>query len=65
MKRSECIRIIELELHKRLGSYFNTGEFTKQVATKILDKIESRGMLPPSFFYEPVGVINAWEPEDE
>ena len=45
MKRSEMVKIIQLELHKRMGSY--VGGSLIPMADKILSKIESRGMLPP------------------
>lgn len=48
MKRSEIIRVIQLEAQKRLGSGFGIGEMSRKFAEVVLDKIESKGMLPPN-----------------
>jgi hypothetical protein len=76
MKRSEAIRLIKLELHKRMGSYASSSHWLDDVSNKILTKLENNGMLPPK---EKINqnwrslddnskneyYISEWEPEDD
>ena len=66
MKRSEMIRVIQLEAQKRLGSGFGIGEMSRKFAEVVLDKIESRGMLPPETnvkMFVGYRVENEWDKE--
>lgn len=64
MKKSEAINHIVNVLRLTGNHYCDDGR-DEQDATRILDRLESIGMLPPFTYLKKLGTLDtAWEPED-
>lgn len=70
MKRRDMLGEIEVILSKELTGFYEGNIIQRKKDSKrILDFIEKRGMLPPSYRYEDGDLgscfKNEWESEDE
>ena len=66
MKRSEMLKVLKDAIFEDIICYDWSPLEDEGNLSRVLDRIEKSGMLPPTIRIPAFGVTdNAWEPEDE